>query len=104
MKFRDCYKRPGIVLLLTNKVDMERSRREGIAKPGEFKNTVALLQRYTDVPGKWSFGNGHSDCTFEHNYYDITNESFEKHAGVVSYKLLGEILNGTNQVIGLGDV
>jgi hypothetical protein len=76
--------------------------KEVFSKPGEYKTTLALFQRYTPPGSRWSFGFGHSDVTLEHYYCDITKQSFEERAGIVSYKLLGEILNDTNNVIGLG--
>jgi hypothetical protein len=103
MKFRDCYGRPGIILILTNKVDFtSRYDERKTVKPGEYKGTIALFQRYTDLPTKWSFGFGHSDPTFERQYNELTNSSFEEHAGVVNYKMLEGILNGTDPVIALG--
>jgi hypothetical protein len=103
MKFRDCYCRPGIVLLLTNKVDL-LTRYDEIksAKPGEYKVTLALFQRYTDLGSRWSFGFGHSDSTFEQIYSGLTKQSFHQSSCLVSYKVLEGILNGTDPIIALG--
>ena len=93
MKFRDCNGRPGIVLLMTNKVDMELPRCGGIAKPGEYKNTLILFQRNTD--SRWFIKFGHSDSKFQSFYLSTPKSIFE---------LLEEILKGTNNIIGLATI
>ena len=76
MLFKDCYKRPGIVLRLkgiSNKISEDHG---DISK---LKGTLAMFQRHEDSTNIWSFGWGGSNPSIECVYHEFENDTHIEH-------------------------
>jgi hypothetical protein len=77
MLFKDQYGRVGIALKIKIRPTIFKKKDRESAKPFcEKFRTLALFQRYTDNMEFWSFGWGHSYCSFEHEVSEYYRKFF----------------------------